>query len=110
MLRSYTRAVNKQENFSGSLFKAHSKSECVNCPTGITPSFISENGYTKIKDHNPENQYPEICFNYIHQNPVKAGLVNKDTDWEFSSAQDYAGIRNGKLVNKSLAKKFFYNY
>ena len=110
MLRSYTRAVNIQENFSGSLFKAHSKSECVNCPTDITPSFITESGYTKIKNHNPENQYPEICFNYIHQNPVKAGLVNKDTDWEFSSAQDYAGIRKGKMVNKALAKKFFSNY
>ena len=26
-----------------------------------------------------------MCFHYIHQNPVNAGLVKKATDWEFSS-------------------------
>ncbi len=28
---------------------------------------------------------------YIHQNPVKAGLVRQPEDWEFSSAKDYMG-------------------
>ena len=27
-------------------------------------------------------------------------------DWEFSSAKDYAGIRNGKLINKKVAAKY----
>lgn len=106
VLRSYTRAINNQENQSGSLFKAHTKSECVNCPKGLTPSFIIKDSITSIKSQNHEEQYPNICFNYIHQNPVKANLVPKNTDWEFSSAKDYAGLRDGVLVNKNLANEY----
>ncbi len=46
-----------------------------------------------------------MCFNYIHQNPVRAGLVKTEIEWEFSSAQDYAGLRNGTLVNKKVAQE-----
>ena len=106
MLRSYTRAINKQENFSGSLFKSHTKAECVNCPQGIAPTFINYEGITKINVENPERQYPQICFDYIHQNPVKSGLVKKAVDWEFSSAREYAGLRNEELVNKKVAGKY----
>jgi len=105
MLRSYTRAINKQ-GFSGSLFRPHTKAECVNCPNGITPSFITQEGITHINIAHLEKQYPQVCFNYIHQNPVKAGLVKKATDWEFSSAKDYAGLRAGKLVNKKLTQEY----
>ncbi|MCC6320034.1 MAG: transposase [Phycisphaerales bacterium] len=31
--------------------------------------------------------------NYIHRNPVKRGLVEKETDWPWSSARDYAALR-----------------
>lgn len=106
MLRSYTRAINKQENTSGSLFKAHTKAECINCHKGITPSFIMQDAVTKINYQNSEKQYPQVCFNYIHNNPVKAGLVINAIDWEFSSAKDYAGIRNGKLINKDVALEY----
>jgi len=106
MLRSYTRAINKQENASGSLFKAHTKAECINCHKGITPSFIMQDAVTKINYQNSEKQYPQVCFNYIHNNPVKAGLVRNAIDWEFSSAKDYAGIRNGKLINKDVALEY----
>ncbi|MDA0266362.1 MAG: hypothetical protein O2890_02975 [Cyanobacteria bacterium] len=34
---------------------------------------------------------------YIHLNPVKAGLVDRAEDWEFSSYQDYVALRQGKL-------------
>ena len=50
--------------------------------------------------------YATTCFLYIHQNPVIAGLVSKLEDWEFSSFRDFAGLRNGKLVNKQLAFEF----
>jgi len=30
-----------------------------------------------------------IKINYIHFNPVKAGLVDRPEDWEFSSARNY---------------------
>ncbi len=31
-------------------------------------------------------------INYIHQNPVKRGFVNKSEHWRYSSARDYLGI------------------
>jgi len=106
LLRSYTRAINKEQKLSGSLFKAHTKAECINCPNGITPSFIIKQGIAEINIENPEKQYPVVCFNYIHQNPVKAGLVKSATDWEFSSASDYAGNRNGSLINKTITNEY----
>ncbi len=109
MLRSYTRAVNKQEGASGSLFRSHTKVECINCPDGIRPSFIVKEVITNLNISYPEKEYPKICFNYIHQNPVKSGLVKKATDWEYSSAKDYAGLRGGVLVNKKVARNILYS-
>jgi hypothetical protein len=31
-------------------------------------------------------------INYIHQNPVKRGYVDKAEHWRYSSARDYQGI------------------
>ena len=104
LLRSYTRAVNKQEGITGSLFRKETKAECINCFKGLKPSFIQSN--ISITNLFSEKQYPQVCFDYIHQNPVKAGLVKTSTDWEFSSAKDYAGLRNGKLVDKTVAEEF----
>jgi putative transposase len=106
MLRSYTNAINMQENRSGALFRRKTKAECLNCPNGITPSFITKSGITEINMVTSEKQYPQVCFNYIHQNPIKANLVNSAVDWEFSSAVDYAGKRNGKLIDKTVARKY----
>ena len=108
MLRSYTRAINKERNTSGSLFRPKTKAECINCPNGITPSFMFD---PMTRSHRinlavPEKQYPHVCFNYIHENPVKAKLVKNAIDWEFSSARDYFGTRNGTLINKELARKY----
>jgi len=104
MLRSYTRAINKQENFKGSLFKAHTKAECINCFKGALPSFISN----KMTPSHliTEKQYPQVCFNYIHQNPVKAKLAKKEIDWEFSSARAYDNPKNEKLINRDVALKY----
>ncbi len=106
MLRTYTRAINKQENFSGTLFRKETKAECVNCPAGLSPSFFIKDGITILNVKSPEQEYPRLCFDYIHQNPLKAGLVINAADWEFSSAMDYAGLRNGKLVNRVVAGKY----
>ncbi len=102
LLRSYTRAINKQENKTGSLFRKETKAECINCFKGNTPSFIQN----KINISNPEKQYPQICFDYIHQNPVKARFTRSSTDWEFSSARDYYSNRKGKLIAKTTAKEY----
>jgi putative transposase len=34
---------------------------------------------------------------YFHNNPVRRGLCTKPEDWLWSSAADYAGIRQGPL-------------
>lgn len=86
ILRSYTRAINIQENRNGSLFQQKTKSEA-------------------LRDEILEDNYAESCFRYIHRNPFDAGLVRFLEDWEFSSYRDYFGTRNGTLINKSLANE-----
>jgi putative transposase len=44
-----------------------------------------------------------IKLYYIHNNPVKAGLVSKAIDWEYSSAGDWL---NGKIGHIPIAKDF----
>jgi len=109
LLRSYTRAINKQENMSGSLFRKQFKAECLTQINGITPSFYNAYNATIINVHDPQKEYPQVCFNYIHQNPVKAGLVKHPEDWEFSSFRDICGLRNGKLISKKRIDEFGLN-
>ncbi|MBY0543836.1 MAG: transposase [Sphingobacteriaceae bacterium] len=40
----------------------------------------------------------DIKLNYIHMNPVRAGIVEKEEEYLNSSAADFYGIRKGKLV------------
>lgn len=79
---SYTQAINKQEGRSGSLFRQKTK--------------------YKILEHS-DAHHPFICFNYIHQNPLSAQLVNRMEDWEFSSFRDYISLRTGSLCDQQLA-------
>lgn len=100
LLRSYTRAINKQEDWTGSLFQKGTKAkDGWDIETLITIS--QESTFLRFNDR---IEYARICFNYIHQNPVKAGLVQHPSEWLFSSAQDYNGQRNGTLCNQTLAK------
>ncbi len=103
LLRSYSRAVQNQEDISGSLFQAKTKAECINCHRGLSPSWFQTAFGTSININIPEKQYPKLCFDYIHNNPVSAGLVKEMTGWEFSSARDYFGDRGGELVNRKMA-------
>lgn len=82
LLSSYTKGVQKQQGFKGNLFQQKTKSKAVS---------------------DKHHDYSRIAFHYIHQNPYKAGLVNKMEDWEFSSFQDYINKRNGTMCNKELA-------
>ena len=87
MLRSYTRAINKSYERTGSLFQQKSKTKL-------------------IKNYNRKQSdevYDLICFHYIHQNPLTFNLVKKLEDWEFSSFREYIGIKNFSLANKLLA-------
>lgn len=40
------------------------------------------------------NKFIEQKINYIHQNPVKAGIVEKAEDYLYSSARNYADMEN----------------
>jgi putative transposase len=102
LIRSYTQAINKQKNRTGSLFKAHTKAECVTKIEGITPTFFGSQINVRI----PEKEYPIVCWNYIHNNPVTARIVDKAEDYKYSSYRDYIGLRDGKLINKNRAKEF----
>jgi putative transposase len=106
LLRSYTRAINKQENKSGSLFQHRTKSKCLTDNSGISSAWFQTSYGTSIHIIDPEKEYPQACFNYIHQNPVNAKLVENQNDWEFSSYLDYSGKRNGKLINRERAEEF----
>ena len=97
LLSSYTLAFNNQENRRGSLFSHHTGEKMLN-DTFETSSYRRK----KLM----EEDYATTCFLYIHQNPVMAGLVSKLEEWEFSSFRDYAGFRNGTLIQKDLAFSF----
>ena len=106
MLASYTRAINKQENRSGSLFRENTKAECITKIDGITPSFYNTSNGTLINQHSIEVEYPQVCFDYLHFNPVRAKLVKQPEEWSYSSYRDYTGLRDGKLINRNRAEEF----
>src|SRR5258706_6228780 len=84
LLSSYAKAINKQEKRTGSLFQQKTKA-----------LFVSDS----------KNNRPQTVFHYIHQNPLKAGLVTKIEDWEYSSFNEYQGQGNESLCNRNLAQE-----
>ena len=84
LLSSYSRALNMERGRRGKLFAHNTKAKNLNEVLDI--EFLLDNS-----------------FHYIHQNPLRAGLCTNMRDWEYSSYLDYAGIRNGKLINRELA-------
>ena len=82
LLSSFTLSFNKQNENKGPLWIYHTAAKMLN-------------GHS--------DNYPLVCFQYIHQNPVRAGLVDRMEDWRYSSFTDFAGRRKGKLVNRALA-------
>lgn len=84
LLQTYSKAINKQNKATGSLFQQNTKAK----PVSLGPM-----------------QYGITCMNYIHQNPKKAKLVSKMEEWPYSSFTDFCGLRNGTLCNKELANR-----
>ena len=110
LLRSYTRAIQKQDNRTGSLFQNRTKAICLTRNDGISPAWFQMEYGAMIHVDYSEKAYPQVCFDYIHANPVKDALVGQMEEWEFSSTRDYAGLRNGKLINKERANEFGLTY
>lgn len=71
---SYTKAMNRQYDRVGSLFQGAFQAR-----------------------HVGRNNYLVHLSRYIHLNPVMASLIERAEDWEFSSYQEYIGLRNGTL-------------
>ncbi len=83
-LRSYTRAINLRYNRHGNLFQQNTK--------------------TKLVD---DETYLLTLVSYIHQNPLRAKLVENIRDWKYSSYLDLNGKRNGSLPDKNFLKQYF---
>lgn len=83
-LSSYTKAINKAFDCNGSLFQQHTKTQLVD-----------------------DRNHLLTLISYIHQNPVRAGLVDNLKEWRYSSYLDLAGYRNGSLVDHSLIDGYF---
>ena len=65
-----------------------------------------ENDNNKIFQFWQQNNHPVLCdkpdmlkqkMNYIHENPVRAGFVEKVEDWIFSNAGDYYLSKKGLM-------------
>ena len=74
LLNSYVKSINKKYGRSGTLFESKTKSKIVT-----------------------DENYFNWIIKYILENPVKANLVNKLVDWEFSNAKDLLNLRCGNL-------------
>lgn len=82
LLSEYAQDFNKWNNRSGSLFRQKTKAKDMSEEEGIDSALN--------------------CFNYIHQNPAIADIVEMAKDWDFSSMKDYLQIRQGTICNKVL--------
>jgi len=72
--RRYTRLVNFREGWRGHLWQ------------GRFASYVMQEGYLLA------------CVRYIEMNPVRAGLVDRPTQWRWSSASAHAAQRDDGLV------------
>lgn len=81
MLSSYTRAIQKQESKTGSLFQQKTKFKCV-------------------------DKYLASAFHYIHQNPYRAGMANRLEEYRWSSVREYAGLAAENLCQQEIAWRF----
>lgn len=86
LTNSYTPNFNEKYQRSGALFE----------------------GRTKNKLIDKEDYFLWLCH-YIHNNPVKAQIVNKAEDWKFSDLKDYLNLRKGTLTDKDEILSHFPN-
>ncbi|MDD4383980.1 MAG: hypothetical protein PHD06_02245 [Bacteroidales bacterium] len=106
MLASYTRAINKENDWTGSLFRSETKANCLTKNEKITRAWFVAQGVTSINIQEPQRQYPNICFNYINLNPVKHGLVKHCESWDFSSYREINRTTKPFLINRDRISEF----
>ena len=90
LLSSYTQVINKKMGRTGSLFRKRTKAKSID------------------EERDKHDEYLLNCFIYIHQNPLKAGLVDKLESWKFSSYRDYCELRHGSLCDIGFSKNLLH--
>lgn len=102
LLSSYTKAINLRENRTGSLFKSKTKAN---------DGWNNDNDFKSIESLAGEritfmdNKFVQNVFAYIHENPVKAGLVETKEKWFYSSVLEYLGINQLPICNIEKGRK-----
>ncbi|MFC2083980.1 transposase [Bacteroidota bacterium] len=76
---SYSKAINKSYSRTGHLFEGRFRYKLI-----------------------PDNNYLLHLSRYIHLNPVRAGLVNHPSKWEFSSYLNYIGYREDGFIKHQI--------
>jgi len=76
---SYSKIINRQYDRVGGLFQGAYQAKLVEC-----------------------DEYLLHLSQYVHFNPVKAGLVDEAAGWPYSSYPEYVGQRFGTLPQPSL--------
>ena len=84
LLSGYTKALNKSIERHGSLFQPHSKAKEID-----------------------DEAYLLTLISYIHQNPLRAGLVNHSEKWNYSSYPELIGMKQGTFVDQSFIRQYF---
>ncbi|OAN61492.1 hypothetical protein A8B79_08535 [Balneola sp. EhC07] len=90
LLSSYTQDINRRIGRTGSLFRKRTKAKLMD------------------EERDKHDDYLLNCFLYIHQNPLRAGLVKNLEDWAYSSYRDYGGLRNGNLCDIGFTKELLH--
>ncbi len=83
-LTSYSKSINLRENRVGPLFQGNFKSKTYDRDETIV--YVSK---------------------YIHQNPVKAGLVNHPAEWQYSSYSAYVRKTDTHWLETEMILSFF---
>lgn len=86
IFNSYTKAYNHSYSHTGTLFE----------------------GRFKIKQVLDDSHLVYVC-KYIHLNPIKAGLVEKPEEWNFSNYREFLGPRQETLFDQKFFDEYFDN-
>ncbi|MBK6813902.1 MAG: hypothetical protein IPG82_00285 [Saprospiraceae bacterium] len=99
---AYTRAINQEKGWTGSLFRKECKAK-----DGWIDEFVTLRKTNGLIDSrfSSGSDYAFTCFNYIHNNPQKAGLVKEAIEWKYSSAKDYSELGRESICNLDLGRE-----
>jgi putative transposase len=103
LLSSYTQKTNRKYGWSGSLFRKGTKSKA-----GSIRHLLDYPEHFPKKRFYSNMDYARICLEYIHQNPVKAGLSLYPTEWSYSSAKEWAGLPGNGICELEFGRKMLF--